>query len=377
MLTIWGVMIVTLLLILLAEHTKIIYNNQIIAVNPLKEPKNSNFFYYVAISVSVFFSGLRSSVGDTGYYMYTFDNLPNNFQNIFSQRDWGFVLYQYIIRLVFPHPQALLVITSLLTIFLIFITLKKYSPNIIFSAFLFFVGGTYISSMNGIRQYLVGAVLFYASSLIFQGEKTKFFFIVMVAATFHNSALIMLPIYYIVRQKAWTLRTYLLLIIVLVGFLGFNTFFNMLSPLLVATQYSNYVDNILTESDQGAHVARVLISFIPVFLSFICQKKLKTQLPNYNIYVNISLLNFIVISFASYHWIFARLNIYFGLYNLILLPAILYHCFDKKNRILVYYLSICFYLIYFYFDLQQHVYGSYYLDINRDLIGPLTRTFYN
>lgn len=368
MVTIWLVMLMTLFLTFLSEQTKNKRkNSRVYLIDP---------FYTFAIVILVVYSGLRSSIGDTGYYMYSYEHLPNNFLDIFTQRDWGFTLYQSTIKLVFPHPQALLVITAILTISLIFLTIKKYSPSIMFSVFLFFVGGSYISSMNGIRQHLVGAVLFYASSLIFEGKKTKFFFVVMVAATFHSSALIMLPIYFIARQKAWTIRTFLLLFGVVVGFLGFNTFFNLLSPILESTQYSHYVGSILTESDQGAHVVRGIVAFIPVFLSYIYRKRLKINLKNYNIYTNISLLNFIVIIFASYHWIFARLSIYFGLYNLILLPAIFYYCFDKKSKILIQYLAICFYLVYFYFDLQPHLYASYYLNINRDLIGPLTRNFY-
>jgi len=368
MVTIWLVMLMTLFLTFLSEQTRNKReNNRMYFIDP---------FYTFAIVILVVYSGLRSSIGDTGYYMYSYKYLPSNFFEIFSQRDFGFALYQFVIKIIFPHPQAMLVITSLLTISLIFITLRKNSPNIMFSIFLFFVGGSYVSSMNGIRQYLVGAVLFYASSLIFQGKKSKFFFVVMVAATFHSSALIMLPIYFIARQKAWTIRTFLLLFGVVVGYLGFNTFFNLLSPFLESTQYSHYVNSILTESDQGAHVIRALIAFIPVSLSFIYRKRLKIHLNNYNIYTNISLLNFIVTIFASYHWIFARLSIYFGLYNLILLPAIFYYCFDKKSKIFIQYLAICFYLVYFHFDLEPHIYASYFLDINRDLIGPLTRTFY-
>lgn len=373
MLTVWGVMLITLLLTLLTEQIK----KKKYSGNFVEKSKSIDPFYAIAIIIVVIYSGLRSSIGDTGYYMYSYKNLPSNFLDIFSQRDWGFTLYQFVIKMVSPHPQTLLVITSLLTISLIFITLRKNSPNIIFSVFLFFVGGTYVTSMNGIRQYLVGALLFYASSLIFEEKKTRFFFVVIIAATIHGSALVMLPIYYIIRQKAWTMRTFLFLLAVIAGFFGFNTFINLLTPLLKSTQYSHYMDSILTDSSQGANILRALVAFVPVFLSFVYRKKLRLHMKYYSIYTNFSLLNFMVIFFASYNWIFARLSIYFDLYNLILLPAIFYYCFDKKTKIILQYVAVCFYLIYFYFDLQPHTYASYYLNINRELIGPLTRSFYN
>lgn len=371
MMTIWGILLVTLVFTYLSE--RYIQKNK----RELNHYKKADPFFISSIIVLTVYSGLRSSIGDTGYYMYTFNHLTTNISDIFKERDWGFVFYQMIIKTVFSHPQPFVLITSAFTIIPIFLTIKKYSPDVLFSVFLFFVGGAYVSSMNGIRQFLVASILFYASSLIFQGKKYRFFILVLITSTIHSSALIMIPIYYVVRRESWTRRTFLSMFAVVFLFFGFNNFSQILTPLLATTQYSSYVGNILYDSNNGANLLRAVVSFIPVFLSYIYYKELKTKLVNYNVYINFSLLNFIISLFATYNWIFARLNMYLSLYNLILLPAIIYYCFNKKDRLLVKYIAFCLYLIYFYFDLQPHIYASYYLDINTELIGPLTRTFYN
>ena len=87
------------------------------------------------------------------------------------------------------------------------------------------------------------------------------------------------------------------------------------------------------------------------------------------------LLVFIIL--ASYNWIFARFSMYFDLYNLILLPAIIYYCYRGWSKVLIVYLMVVLYLIYFYFNTKDLIYASYYLNINRELIGPLTRSIYN
>ena len=52
---------------------------------------------------------------------------------------------------------------------------------------------------------------------------------------------------------------------------------------------------------------------------------------------------------SSQNWIFARFNIYFGLYNVILISWIV-TLFKEKNQRLVYYGILISYLIYFYFE---------------------------
>jgi transmembrane protein EpsG len=336
----------------------------------------NKFIFSFVIIILVLFSGLRSSIGDTGYYMYSYNVLADELTGLFSYRDWGYYLFQFVLRKISPHPQFLLMVTSLIIITLIFRTLYKYSYPLSLAVFLFITAGSYISTMNGMRQYLVAAIIFYAIELIIKDRKWKFFILVLLLSTIHNSVLIMIPAYFIVKQKAWSKRMLLLIFGSLVIFIGFEKLFGIFSSLIEATQYGNYLDTFGTEVYSGANIVRVFVAAIPVILAFIFRKLLIEKLENYDIYVNFSVLNFLVILFASYNWIFARLGIYFGLYNLILLPSIIKYCFRSKSKPLVGYITIICYIVYFYFDTQPHIYASYFLNINRDLIGPLTRSMY-
>ncbi|MER2169273.1 MAG: EpsG family protein [Psychrobacillus psychrodurans] len=340
---------------------------------PLKA--NKTLFIIVIIFLALI-SGFRSSIGDTGYYMYSYKFLNNNLSEVFLTNEFGFSFIQFILKKITTNPQFFLVITSLITISLIFITLYRYSKILSLSIFLFIASGIYISSMNGLRQFLVAAIIFFSISLIINNKKWKYIILILLLSTIHTSALVMIPVYFIVRQKAWSKRIFILITCSIILFLGFNSLFDYFSNIFQYTQYGNYIGTFGTETYSGANKIRIIVAAVPLILSFIYKNILMEKLSHYNIYVNFALLNFIIMLFASYNWIFARLGIYFDLYNLILLPAIIRYCFDKKQTILVGYLTIALYTIYFYYQVEPYTYTSYYLDIKRELIGALTSSLY-
>lgn len=337
----------------------------------------NKILFSLVIIVLIILSGLRSSVGDTGFYMYSYKTFIVEFSQIFTYRDWGFNLFQLLLKKMSVHPQFFLIATSFITITLIMITLYKYSRPLSYGVFLFIAGGSYLSTMNGLRQFMVAAIIFSCMGLIIKNKKWTFFILILLLSTIHNSALIMIPVYFIVRQEAWSKKVIIFIIISIGLFIGFSSIFGMFSSLLETTQYGLYVETFGTDAFAGANVLRVIVAAVPVVLAFIYKDKLNEILEHYNIFVNFSILNFLVILFASYNWIFARLEMYFGLYNLILLPAIFLYCFDSKTKSLLGYISVVCYLVFFYFDLRPHIYASYFLNINTELIGSLTRSMYN
>ena len=78
------------------------------------------------------------------------------------------------------------------------------------SLFVYIASGIYTVSMNGIRQSLAAAIIFAATKYILDGNFKKFLLVILLASTIHQTALIFIPIYFIVRRKAWTRDTYIL-----------------------------------------------------------------------------------------------------------------------------------------------------------------------
>lgn len=367
----WG----TLFIIVSEKKSRVI--TLITKENVRMKSKNPNkIFFYISLGILVIISGLRSGIGDTGYYMYSYKIITNNFYDVFNYRDVGFYLIVFFLKKLISHPQILILLSAAVTNFLIMKTLYKKSPYLFLSVFFYIAGGFYLATMNGLRQFIVAAIFFRIHSLIIENKKKEFFVIILLLSMIHSSIIIMFPVYYIVKEKAWSAKIYFLIIMSLIGVLSFNSIFNTFSEVIQYTQYGHYIKTFGTQAYSGTNPLRIIFNGIPVILGYLYRKKLIIKEKNYNIYMNLSLMNFIFYIFSSFNWIFARFGIYFGLFNLILIPKIIKYCFNKDEKIIIKFLFIIFYLIFYYFEINSKIYMSYYLNINREYIGNLTKGFY-
>lgn len=311
--------------------------------NPYVKP--NKWFILLSMSSLVIIAGLRRDIGDTFFYMhsYSFDHFT--WQGINYQKDFGFYVFQLLLHHISNNPQILVFTTALITNVLIVLVLYQYSRMIEISLFVYIAFGMFTVSMNGIRQSLAAAIVFAGTKYLLNGDWKKFMFLVLLASTFHRTALIFIPVYFIVRQKAWTKLTFILLLAAVAIAFEFNTFHSLLFDALDATKYGHYSNF----SEGGANKLRVAVTLVPLIIAFIGREKLRKIWPKSDTIVNMSLLGLIFMIVATKSWIFARFDIYFGLYGLILISWII-QLFDSKERQFVYYGLIVCYFIYFYYE---------------------------
>jgi transmembrane protein EpsG len=318
----------------------------------------NRFLVFLTIAVLALVSGLRNNIGDTYFYMhsYTITDFRMGFE---FEGDFGFNLYQLLLQQVSKDPQILIFVTSVITILLIGLVLHKYSRMFELSVYVFITGGMYITSMNGIRQFLASAIIFAASKYLFEGHWKKYFLLVLLASTIHTSALILLPIYFIVRRKAWTRGTLLGLLLAVFIVLGFNEFSALLFNVIQDTQYGVYQ----SFQEGGASVIRVVVYAIPLVVAFLGRAKLRKLNPNSDYIVNMAMLGLIFLIISTQNWIFARFSIYFGLYQVLLISWIV-KLFREQDQKLIYYGILLFFFLLFYFESVIALgikYGSDYL----------------
>lgn len=377
MILIWILLIFITILSVLNHCVNIRYNTyQTDSINHFTSKNTNKFFYSLIVLCMIIVSGLRSSIGDTGYYMYSYVNIPKDLSELFNFQDFGFFILQYLLSEINSSPQFFLLVISTIITLAIMTTIFRYSASKTLSIFLFITMGMYLSTMNGIRQYLVAAILFSGSKYLFNNERNKYFILTIMMSFFHQSAVIMLPIYFFVTNKAWSRRNNFIIFFSLLFFVLFNSLFEIFTNLLSFTPYDKYIESFGTEEYAGANLLRILVSGVPVIMSFVYRYKIKDKIYCYNILTNFAILNFIFMLFSYYNWLFARFTMYFELYNLLLLPGIMAFAFKKETRTLLIYIMVILYAVFFYFDTIDTVYASYFLKINRDFIGPLTWSFY-
>ncbi|CQR74714.1 Transmembrane protein EpsG [Sporomusa ovata DSM 2662] len=337
------------------------YNNPI-TTNGVTLSNPNKFFAFIAMAVLVLVSGLRNNIGDTGNYIYSFNNLVHN--NIFNiledfssyRNDSGFDVFQSLIKsFISTDPQVFLFICALITNVCIIRVLYKYSPAFELSLFLYITTGAYFVTMNGIRQCLVAALLFLCIKLITDGKWLPFFIIVLVLSTIHSSAMIFIPVYFFVRLKPWSKVIGITLLASMIILLLFDSIGSFLLGILAGTQYGHYEKYILTEG-AGANVVRVFVAAVPLVLAYLGKTNIEVNNNKLiGIVINFSVLNLVFYILAVQNWIFARLCIYFGLYSLLLLPWLIKKVFDDKKGTIIYGSSLILYVIYYYYEMESYL----------------------
>ena len=99
------------------------------------------------------------------------------------------------------------------------------------------------------------------------------------------------------------------------------------------------------------------------FVSDIKRDELKEAWPESNLFVNMSVINLIIMVFSLFNWIFARFSFYFQIYTFILLPFIIVKLFEKRERGLVYYGFIVCYLLFFLIEENGLIYKSNFIGV--------------
>lgn len=324
----------------------------------------SVFWLILIMGILIIFSGFRDgSFGDTSMYMHSYRLYVQNPPKLFSGRDNGFAMLNLLLIEISTNPQILLIATAFVTNIFNMLVFYKYKSYFELEVFLYIAAGYFTVTMNGIRQCLVAAILFLFNFLIIEGKFILFALIVLLISSVHQSALIMIPVYFILRQEAWSKRMIEFMVMAVIGLI----FYKVLPPILFSVLQDSQYTEYFSLSSGGSSFIRTIVNAVPVLLAFLKREELKEKWPNSNIFVNSAIINLIFVSFGMIDWIFNRLTLYFELYNFILVPYIIKNCFRSKEKRLLYLALITCYFIFFY---MEHVvgfnmkYNSEYLNFN-------------
>lgn len=317
--------------------------NRMTTISPVSIKPNMVLVFGTLLSL-VLISGLRANIGDTYFYIHTYEINDFTWDYITTQKDIGFGILQMILQKYSNDAQILIFTTALITNVLIVLVLYKYSRMFELSMYVYITGGLFLVSMNGIRQVLAAAIVFAGTKYLIEGSWKQYMLVVLFASLFHQSALILIPIYFLVRFKAWSKATFILIFSAIIIVIGFEQFTAVLFSAIENTQYGAYKNF----AEGGASIIRAAVYAVPLLISYFGREKLREIFPNSDYIVNMSLLGFAFMLISTQNWIFARFAIYFDLYQIILVSWIVKLFCEKDQRIVYYAVLICFFIFYYY-----------------------------
>ncbi len=325
-------------------------------LNDFGEPVPNVLGFVVPAAAFGVFSGLRNNMGDTFFYIYSYRLLDRDMEPVHFRFSGGILypLLQYWCRMRSDEPHQLIMITALIACIPIVYAIYKYSCSFELGIALYVLTGYFTFSMNGIRQYAAAGILILGMKYMLSDKKTDFFkflLLVLAAWLFHTSALVMIPIYFVVRRKAWTPLTFVFLIGTVIVTLAFNAILPTFLDILEDTEYSRYADNgWFTEGvEQGSSIIRVFVLFVPLVLAYMDREFFRMQYGRkWDILVNIGIINLAFYILSLYNWIFARFAIYTSIYVIVMMTYVITRGAVPQKSKWLYPSSLLLYIFYFY-----------------------------
>lgn len=317
--------------------------------------KTNIYLYSLAVLILILVAGLRKGIGDTYTYRDLFDSTVPSVTYYLKQfnslSEYGFwVSMAFIKQFISNNSQVFIFIYAAITIALISCTLYKTCQPSELGPYFFITMGGYLVVMNGMRQYLASAILFAAFPLIKKKKWYIYFPIVYLASTIHSSSYIMIPLYFLLDKKAWGVVTKFFLIMGIGLYLTYPITGPIIAQFLNETQYGHYSQELVSNF-AGASIIRTFVAAVPVLLSYNCKNIIRKREKYGNIVINGAILYLIFTLLANKYWIYARFNIYFSFFTIILLCYVIKYAFTKQSAKIVYISAIILYLIYYYYEM--------------------------
>lgn len=308
-------------------------------------------------------AGFRGDIADTYLYHKLFNEMPRSISAWSNylydiNKDKGFSLLGLVIKFfVGNHVELYFLIIACIQLFCIVMIFRRYSSDYWLSIFLFIATTDYISWMfNGIRQFTAVAMIFATTGWILEKKYLRVLLVILLAATIHGSALLMIPVVFAIRGKPWNRRALLGIAACIIALLFVDQFTNILDTLLADTQYTNVVSDWKGWNDNGTNPIRVLVYSVPTILSVFCARWIReADDPVINLATNASLIStgLYLVSMGTSGIFIGRLPIYVSLYSTgILLPWIIDNVFTRESILMVKIATIVCFVGFFYFQMH-------------------------
>ena len=334
--------------------------------------KGSVWPWFLVFGYIAFLAGMRTGMNDTSVYVETFKAAEGSWaevQRIFysDEKDKAFYMLQSVFKLyVGDHYHLWFLFVAALESAALIYLLRRESVDFASACFFFFANTLYYNYFSMMRQWLAVVMLFCGSLLIKNRRPILYILLCVLMAQFHTSAYLMIPVYFLVTGRPWSLVQILTIIAFTIAIIALNPLLETLGNTLEGTTYDYVVDTMQTGT--GSSAIRILVALVPVWLAWMDRHRTPPRMVQ--IAVNMSLINLllnILATFTSGLYVI-RLSTYTSIYNVILYPYLLHVSLQGRNRQLVKALFyILFFLYYFYAMKHQGAFGY-----SSDILGKFT-----
>ena len=114
--------------------------------------------------------------------------------------EWGFLWFNQLLGYVTMNRYMFIFITTCVIYTLLFVSIKRYCRNYPF-AVIVFMGLWFFFTFTYLRQVMAATIGWLAIQYAIDRKPIPYFLIVFIAFTFHNSAIVLVPFYFVPAKK--------------------------------------------------------------------------------------------------------------------------------------------------------------------------------
>lgn len=227
----------------------------LLEINNKVKPEYSKIFALVSLFPLFVLTAFRDvSVGnDTIAYFHTYSILShiNSFKDMFlySRMEPGYIFINYIFAMAGAEYIYMQIFISGFIYYSLFRFLSRYSVNIGLSCIIFLGMRMFCGPMNVVRMWIALAILLFALDYFIQSKIYKANILIIVAMTFHYSALIFLALNF-TNSKLNTRNVIIIILTSIAIAVAGKSFFDVATGSIglyqgyLDSKYFNYDDNI-------------------------------------------------------------------------------------------------------------------------------------
>ena len=310
----------------------------------------------------IVWAGFRGYVADTTLYRIGFLNTEANLAVIPqmladpTREDVGFEVFVVLMRcLVGENAELFFLTIAAIQGLCMALTFRRFSSNYWVSMFLFVASTDYMSwMMNGMRQFIAVTVIFACFGWLVRKKYIPLILVILGISTFHQSALLMIPIVFVVQGQVWNYKTILMMIATVVVVFFVDRFTPLLNDMLQNTNYDTALGEEVLSADDGTNAVRVLVYSVPALLSLVGIRAIRrANDPVINVSANCAIVTMALylVSMVTSGIYIGRLPIYTTLQGYIAVPWLIDHIFERRSAKVVAGMMVLLFCAFFYYQM--------------------------
>lgn len=229
--------------------------------------QHNKSLYYFFMVCCILFVGSRDMIGGFDVYIYgeVFEAYSVPQMLTFSHFEKGYLLYNVLLRQLVSDRYYFFFITAAITIAAHFGAIKKLSPLLFFSLFIYF-SKFFLMSFVYVRQFIAMGIIWWALVFLMNKKRVLPILMMVMAYFFHKSSILFFPMIFLLNTRFT--RNQMILLIVGVFAIFLSPIGNSLLAFLAETSDNEKLAHY-TEKTSGINFLYVTESLLLSYVAYI------------------------------------------------------------------------------------------------------------